>query len=122
MWKPTSLLIRLLGNHRVDRRKPGHVQYAESSSLDEGETISNPSAFTCDSGGGSWNQRNRNSNAAQQAFDTVMCTITYSDNSSHSFHAAAIASAILGVYCLKLPKTAPPVKAESISLSKVLGY
>jgi nucleoside transporter len=60
-------------------------------------------------------------NAAQQAFDTVMSTITYSDNSPHIFHAAAIASAILGVYCLTLPKTAPPAKGEPISLAKVFG-
>ena len=61
------------------------------------------------------------SNAAQQAFDTVMSTIEYSDNSPHIFHAAAIASAILGVYCLTLPKTTPPAKGEPISVSKVLG-
>ena len=50
-----------------------------------------------------------------------MSTIQYSDNSPHIFHAAAIASAILGVYCLTLPKTTPPAKGEPISVSKVLG-
>ncbi|MDG2220394.1 MAG: MFS transporter [Rubripirellula sp.] len=60
-------------------------------------------------------------NAAQQAFDAVMSTIQYSDNSSHIFHAAAIASAVLGLYCLTLPRTAPPAKGEPISVSKVLG-
>ena len=60
-------------------------------------------------------------NTAQQKFDTAMSTIQFSDNSPHIFHAAAIASAILGVYCLTLPKTTPPAKGEPISLSKVLG-
>ena len=58
-------------------------------------------------------------NAAQQAFDTVMSTIQFSDNSPHIFHAAAIASAILGVYCLTLPKTTPPKGNQS--RIKVLG-
>jgi len=61
------------------------------------------------------------SSAAEQAFAAVMSTIQYSDNSPHIFHAAAIASAILGVYCLTLPKTTPPAKGEPISVSKVLG-
>ena len=61
------------------------------------------------------------SSAAEQAFAGVMSTIQYSDNSPHIFHAAAIASAILGVYCLTLPKTTPPAKGEPISVSKVLG-
>ena len=59
--------------------------------------------------------------AAQQAYDAVAGTIQYSDNSPHIFQAAAIASAILGVYCLTLPKTTPPAKGEPISLSKVFG-
>ena len=45
----------------------------------------------------------------------------FSDNSPHIFHAAAIASGILGTYCLTLPKTEPPAKGEAISASKVLG-
>lgn len=46
----------------------------------------------------------------------------FADNSPHIFHAAAIASAILGVYCLTLPKTLPPAKGEPISIGKVLGF
>ena len=46
---------------------------------------------------------------------------TFGDNSAHMFHAAAIASALLGVYCLTLPRTAPPAKGEKISLGKILG-
>lgn len=46
----------------------------------------------------------------------------FSDNSPHMFHAAAIASAILAVYCLTLPKTEPPAKGESISIGKILGF
>ncbi|MEZ6125136.1 MAG: MFS transporter [Planctomycetaceae bacterium] len=45
----------------------------------------------------------------------------FSDNSPHIFHAAAIASAILGVYCLTLPRTEPPGRGEPISIGKVLG-
>lgn len=59
--------------------------------------------------------------AAQGVFDTAMSTIQFSDNSPHIFHAAAIASAILGVYCLTLPKTDPPAKGESVSFAKILG-
>ena len=58
---------------------------------------------------------------AQAAYDAVMNTIQYSDNSPHIFHAAAIASAILGIYCLTLPKTKPPAKGEAISIGRVLG-
>lgn len=47
--------------------------------------------------------------------------VAFADNSEHIFHAAAIASAILGVYCLTLPKTEPPAKGEPISFGKVLG-
>lgn len=59
--------------------------------------------------------------AAQEAFDNVMATIQYSDNSPHIFHAAAIASAILGVYCLTLPKTAPPAAGQPVSIGKIFG-
>ena len=45
----------------------------------------------------------------------------YTDNSEFIFKAAAIASAVLGIYCLTLPRTAPPAKGESISVGKVLG-
>ncbi|MEE2640664.1 MAG: MFS transporter [Planctomycetota bacterium] len=45
----------------------------------------------------------------------------YADNSPHIFHAAAIASVLLGVYCLTLPKTEPPAKGEAISIGRVLG-
>lgn len=45
----------------------------------------------------------------------------FSDNSSHIFTAAAIASAILGLYCLTLPKTAPPSKGKKISLGEIVG-
>ena len=46
----------------------------------------------------------------------------YTDNSEFIFKAAAIASALLGVYCLTLPRTAPPAKGEPISIGKVLGF
>jgi nucleoside transporter len=58
---------------------------------------------------------------AQTAYDTVMAGVQFSDNSPHMFHAASIASAILAVYCLTLPKTAPPAKGDSISIGKILG-
>jgi len=45
----------------------------------------------------------------------------FSDNSEHMFTAAAIASLILGFYCLTLPKTAPPAKGEPVSFGKVIG-
>ena len=48
-------------------------------------------------------------------------TEAFSDNSEHMFTAAAIASFILGVYCLTLPKTEPPAKGEPLSLGKVVG-
>lgn len=47
--------------------------------------------------------------------------IQFSDNSPHIFTAAAIASAILGVYCLTLPKTQPASKGRKISVKEVLG-
>jgi nucleoside transporter len=45
----------------------------------------------------------------------------FADDSGHMFHAAAVASALLGIYCLTLPKTAPPAKGEAISIGRVLG-
>ena len=45
----------------------------------------------------------------------------FTDNSQHIFHAGAIASMILGVYCLTLPKTRPMAKGEPISIKKVMG-
>jgi len=45
----------------------------------------------------------------------------FSDNSPHIFTAAAIASAVLGIYCLSLPKTAPPSKGKKISLGEIVG-
>lgn len=59
--------------------------------------------------------------AANDAFNAVSSTIQFSDNSPHMFHAAAISSAILGIYCLTLPKTAPPAKGQPVSFGKVLG-
>ena len=59
--------------------------------------------------------------AGQSAFDAVMQTLTFTDNSPYIFYSAAIASVILGVYCLTLPKTAPPAKGEPISLGKIVG-
>lgn len=59
--------------------------------------------------------------AAQSALDGVMSTIQFADSSPHIFHAAAIASAILGIYCLTLPRTKPPAKGEPISIGRVLG-
>lgn len=62
-----------------------------------------------------------NQAALDAALATFNDTIQYSDNSPHIFHAAAIASAILGVYCLTLPKTPPPAKGEPISIGKIFG-
>ncbi len=45
----------------------------------------------------------------------------FTDNSQYIFKFAAVASAILGVYCLTLPKTEPPARGEPISFGKVLG-
>ncbi len=59
--------------------------------------------------------------AAQTAFDGVLSTLSFTDNSPHIFHAASIASAVLAVYCLTLPKTTPPAKGEPISIGKILG-
>lgn len=47
--------------------------------------------------------------------------VEFSDNSPHIFTAAAIASAILGIYCLSLPKTTPASKGQKISIKEVLG-
>lgn len=59
--------------------------------------------------------------SAQTVFDTTMSTLSYTDNSLHIFHAAAIASLVLGVYCFTLPRTAPPAKGEPISIGKIFG-
>lgn len=45
----------------------------------------------------------------------------FTDNSPHIFHAAAIASGLLGVYCLSLPRTEPPARGEKISIGKIFG-
>ena len=58
---------------------------------------------------------------AEGALATLMEGMSFTDNSPHIFHAAAIASAILGIYCLTLPRTTPPAKGEPISLGKILG-
>lgn len=58
---------------------------------------------------------------AQEMFKSFMSTIEYRDSSAHIFHAAAIAAAVLAVYCLTLPKTSPPAKGQPISIGKVLG-
>ncbi len=47
--------------------------------------------------------------------------VKYSDSSPHIFTAAAIASALLGLYCLTLPKTQPASKGRKISIKEVLG-
>ena len=47
--------------------------------------------------------------------------LEFSDNSAHIFTAAAIASAILGIFCLFLPKTEPVAKGKKISIGQVLG-
>ena len=47
--------------------------------------------------------------------------VKFSDSSPHIFTAAAIASAILGIYCLTLPKTKPASKGRKISIREVLG-
>lgn len=59
--------------------------------------------------------------AAKQAFAEATANLQFLDNSPHMFHAAAIASAILGVYSLTLPRTEPPAKGQPISIGKVLG-
>ncbi|MBK1855568.1 MFS transporter [Verrucomicrobiaceae bacterium 5K15] len=45
----------------------------------------------------------------------------FSDNSPHIFTAAALASGILGLYCLTLPKTTPPSKGKKIALGEIVG-
>ena len=57
----------------------------------------------------------------QEAFDAVTSTLSFTDNSPYIFYAAEIASVILGIYCLTLPKTAPPARGEKISLGKIVG-
>lgn len=59
--------------------------------------------------------------AAQTVFDGVLSTLSFTDNSPNIFYAAAIASAVLGIYCLTLPKTAPPAKGEPVSFGKIIG-
>ncbi len=59
---------------------------------------------------------------AQAAYDTTVSNLQYADNSPHIFHAAAIASAILAVYCLTLPRTAPPAKGVPVSIGKIFGF
>ena len=48
-------------------------------------------------------------------------SVKFSDSSAHIFTAAAIASAILGIYCLTLPKTKPASRGQKISIREVLG-
>lgn len=59
--------------------------------------------------------------AAQGVFDQAIANLQFMDNSEHIFHAASLASVLLGLYCLTLPKTTPPAKGEPISVGKVLG-
>jgi nucleoside transporter len=47
--------------------------------------------------------------------------INFADNSGMIFKVAAVASALLGLYCFTLPKTEPPAKGAPISIGKVLG-
>lgn len=60
--------------------------------------------------------------SATASLQKVTESLTYGDNSGYIFYAAAIASAILGVYCLTLPKTAPPSKGEPMSVEKIFGF
>ena len=48
-------------------------------------------------------------------------SVKFSDSSAHIFTAAALASAILGIYCLTLPKTKPASRGQKISIREVLG-
>ncbi len=59
--------------------------------------------------------------AATENLTSVMKGIQFSDSSPHIFTAAAIASVILGLYCLTLPKTKPASKGQKISIREVLG-
>lgn len=45
----------------------------------------------------------------------------FADGAPHIFHAAAIASALLAIYCVTLPKTTPPAKGQPISIGKIVG-
>ncbi|SHI79562.1 nucleoside transporter [Rubritalea squalenifaciens DSM 18772] len=58
---------------------------------------------------------------ATEKLNSVMASISFSDNSQHIFTAAAIASALLGIYCLTLPKTAPPSKGKKIAVGEIVG-
>ncbi|MGB0775067.1 MAG: MFS transporter, partial [Akkermansiaceae bacterium] len=59
--------------------------------------------------------------SATAKLNEVMGSLQFADSSPHIFTAAAIASAILGVYCLSLPKTAPPSKGKKIKLGEIVG-
>lgn len=59
--------------------------------------------------------------SAAATFAEATSTLKFMDNSPHMFHAAAIASAVLGVYCLTLPRTEPPARGEPVSFGKILG-
>ena len=58
---------------------------------------------------------------ATENLTSVSSSLNFGDDSQHIFHAAAIASAILGVYCLTLPRTVPPAKGEPVSIGKIFG-
>ena len=58
---------------------------------------------------------------ADAVFASAVEQLSFTDNSPYIFYAAAIASVVLGVYCLTLPKTEPPAKGEPISLGKIVG-
>lgn len=59
--------------------------------------------------------------AAQEKFEQATAGLQYTDNSAHIFHAAAIASIVLGIYCFTLPRTEPPARGEPISIGKIFG-
>ena len=59
--------------------------------------------------------------SAAATFAEATSGLSFMDNSPHMFHAAAIASAVLGIYCLTLPRTKPPAKGEPVSFAKILG-
>ncbi|MEL6895927.1 MAG: MFS transporter, partial [Planctomycetota bacterium] len=58
---------------------------------------------------------------AQAAFENATQSLQFTDNSPHMFHAAALGSVLLGIYCMTLPRTRPPAAGEPMSLRKVLG-
>lgn len=63
----------------------------------------------------------QDSETVQATFNQAISGLQFLDNSGHIFHAASIASALLAVYCLTLPRTRPPAAGEPISIGKVLG-